>query len=150
MSQYQYELQAKVKAYLRKAWEINVQIEHYQSEIRRLKYLRDSIVKPLTDGGRSNLPGDPTGNIAIMIQEKTAKLMDKLVDLENQRDDIETYILVSDLTPRHKEVLLKRYVELKSWDKICKEMIYSENHPKKLHAQAINFLAEDWRKDKGI
>ena len=136
----------EVKKYLKQAYDIYIQTVHFQDEIRRLKYMRDSIVKPLSDGGRGNLPGDPTGNIAVIIQEKTAKLMDELVHLENLRDDIETFILVSDLDARHKQVLLKRYIELKPWTKITQEMIYSEKHPQKLHGEALEKLATQWRK----
>lgn len=137
----------EVKHYLNAAYKIWIETEHYQNEIKRLKYMRDAIVKPMSDGGRGNTPGDPTGNIAVTIQEKTARLMDQLVNLENQRDDLETYILVSDLNDWQKQVLLKRYIEMKSWAKIAHEMAYSEKHPYKLHNEAIEILAKKWRRD---
>lgn len=136
----------KVMTYLQTAFRINQRIKHYQEELKQLQYMADSIVKPLTDGGRSSEPGDPTGTIAITITERKEKLMDELVNLNNQKDDLETYILVAGLETNEETVLLKRYVELKSWEVIAKEMYYSTKHPLKIRNEAVHKLARKWER----
>lgn len=134
-----------VKRYLLSVYRIDTMTEHLQQELKHLEYMAENIVKPLSDGGRGNLPGHPTEEIAIKISEKKARLLDQLVNLENQRDDIETYILTAGLQPIFERVLLKRYIELKTWEKVAREMHYSQKYIEKLHGIALRILAKKWR-----
>lgn len=145
MDKYAYQ---KVLLYLQSAFRINRRIDHYQEELKQLEYMADSIVKPLKDGGRSSEPGDPTGTIAITISERKEKILDELVNLNNQKDDLENYIFVAGLEVNEETVLLKRYVELKPWEDIAKEMYYSSKHPLKIRNEAVHKLAKKWETKK--
>lgn len=137
-----------VKRYLLSVYRIDTMTEHLHQELKHLEYMAEAIVKPITDGGRGNLPRQPTEEIAIKISEKKAKLLDQLVNLENQRDDVETYIITAGLQPLLERILLKRYIELKSWEKVAKEVHYSQKYIEKLHGIALRLLAKKWRGER--
>ena len=62
------------------------------------------------------------------------------------KQDIRDRIMMYTETPRHEEVLLRRYVEFQRWEDIAEEMAYDAKHIFKLRRQGIEQIAENRRK----
>lgn len=88
------------------------------------------------------------------------ELADRLYKLERARDKLELCekrkqkIRIQIMTcianlenPNHREVLLKRYIDLKIYTEIAKEMEYSLQNIYKLHKDAIEQMTEVLRKN---
>lgn len=90
------------------------------------------------------LTGMPFANERVSPVEKKVELLDKLSSILEQRKnealerqiDIETYIsTIQDTAGRN--ILHKRYIELKSWNKIMREMYMSERSVFRKHKEMI-------------
>lgn len=90
------------------------------------------------------LTGMPFANERVSPVEKKVELLDKLSSILEQRKnealerqiEIETYIsTIQDTAGRN--ILHKRYIELKSWNKIMREMYMSERSVFRKHKEMI-------------
>ena len=138
----------KTVEWLNRALKLNTEMEHLKREIRRLELEASSIVSPPGHGGRSSLPSDKVGRAAAKIADEQRRLGSMMIRILELKQDIRERIMMYTETPRHEEVLLRRYVEFQRWEDIAEEMAYDAHHIFKLRRQGIEQITE--HKGRGL
>lgn len=138
----------KTVEWLNRALKLNTEMEHLKREIRRLELEASSIVSPPGHGGRSSLPSDKVGRAAAKIADEQRRLGSMMIRILELKQDIRDRIMMYTETPRHEEVLLRRYVEFQRWEDIAEEMAYDAKHIFKLRRQGIEQITE--HKGRGL
>lgn len=138
----------KTVEWLNRALKLNTEMEHLKREIRRLEMEASSIVSPPGHGGRSSLPSDKVGRAAAKIADEQRRLGSMMIRILELKQDIRNRIMMYTETPRHEEVLLRRYVEFQRWEDIAEEMAYDAKHIFKLRRQGIEQITE--HKGRGL
>lgn len=138
----------KTVEWLNRALKLNTEMEHLKREIRRLELEASSIVSPPGHGGRSSLPSDKVGRAATKIADEQRRLGSMMIRILELKQDIRDRIMMYTETPRHEEVLLRRYVEFQRWEDIAEEMAYDAKHIFKLRRQGIEQITE--HKGRGL
>lgn len=138
----------KTVEWLNRALKLNTEMEHLKREIRRLELEASSIVSPPGHGGRSSLPSDKVGRAAAKIADEQRRLGSMMIRILELKQDIRNRIMMYTETPRHEEVLLRRYVEFQRWEDIAEEMAYDAKHIFKLRRQGIEQITE--HKGRGL
>ena len=138
----------KTEEWLNRALKLNTEMEHLKREIRRLELEASSIVSPPGHGGRSSLPSDKVGRAAAKIADEQRRLGSMMIRILELKQDIRDRIMMYTETPRHEEVLLRRYVEFQRWEDIAEEMAYDAKHIFKLRRQGIEQITE--HKGRGL
>lgn len=138
----------KTVEWLNRALKLNTEMEHLKREIRRLELEASSIVSPPGHGGRSSLPSDKVGRAAAKIADEQRRLGSMMIRILELKQDIRERIMMYTETPRHEEVLLRRYVEFQRWEDIAEEMAYDAKHIFKLRRQGIEQITE--HKGRGL
>ena len=138
----------KTVEWLNRALKLNTEMEHLKREIRRLELEASSIVSPPGHGGRSSLPSDKVGRAAAKIADEQRRLGSMMIRILELKQDIRERIMMYTETPRHEEVLLRRYVEFQRWEDIAEEMAYDAHHIFKLRRQGIEQISE--HKGRGL
>ena len=137
----------KTVEWLNRALKLNTEMEHLKREIRRLELEASSIVSPPGHGGRSSLPSDKVGRAAAKIADEQRRLGSMMIRILELKQDIRNRIMMYTETPRHEEVLLRRYVEFQRWEDIAEEMAYDAKHIFKLRRQGIEQITENKGKE---
>lgn len=134
----------KAKAYLLKVKKLNILIKQKQSELDNLTLVKtidysDVRVQQSTD-----------------YEESVLKLLKKVNSLEHSiNDDLFIYIKERDLIvrqiqslgdSRYVDVLYKRYIEFKRYEKIADEMFYDFVYVKGLHKKALESFEKKYKK----
>lgn len=124
--------------YLNQVRQINAQMRIIQSQI--------SNIVELSGLSYDKIPTQPNGD------SKVAKLAMRRVELldkyERKRDELikARYEVVDKILtlkgPYQQEVLFKRYVELKRWNRIAREMNLSERMVFNVHREALQIISE--------
>ena len=148
MSMIDLEEYQKTVEWLNRALKLNTEMEHLKREIRRLELEASSIVSPPGHGGRSSLPSDKVGRAAAKIADEQRRLGSMMIRILELKQDIRERIMMYTETPRHEEVLLRRYVEFQRWEDIAEEMAYDAHHIFKLRRQGIEQISE--HKGRGL
>ena len=148
MSMIDLEEYQKTVEWLNRALKLNTEMEHLKREIRRLELEASSIVSPPGHGGRSSLPSDKVGRAAAKIADEQRRLGSMMIRILELKQDIRNRIMMYTETPRHEEVLLRRYVEFQRWEDIAEEMAYDAKHIFKLRRQGIEQITE--HKGRGL
>lgn len=128
--------------WLERALKLHTETQHLRREIRRLELEATSIVTPPGNGGRSSLPADKVGRAAARIADETAKLAAMLAEIRQRKHEIRETIMRYTETPRHEEVLLRRYVEFQRWEDIAEAMTYEDKYVYRLRREAVEQIAE--------
>ena len=112
---------------------IKQKMDHLEDMRRMRTYLRGACI-----GG-----GSKSGNMS----DGFSKMSDKLIDLERTlNQEIEVYLLMKNeeinriqslSKPEYMDVLYKRYVEYKTFERIAYEMNYALNYVFKLHGNGV-------------
>lgn len=127
------------KEYLRQIRRIDIHIDHLLKERDELERAQTFLRSPQIDGDRvqTSPSGDPPWMGYIIkwdaLTERIGEEWDRLIDLK-MRILTELHAL-DDM--RYITILVKRYVEFKSWRKIAYEMNYSIDHVFRLHGEAL-------------
>lgn len=126
------------KEYLRQLRVIERQLKELLKERDELERAQTYLRSPRMDGDwvQTSPTGDPPWmEYIIRMDELTLKIAAKFVELMEKKDVINDHI--NSLDPRYAELLYKRYVEGKRFDKIAREMGYSIDHVLHLHGEAL-------------
>ena len=121
------------KEYLSGAWKIKLRIE---SMTEVLAFLRSAAT--YTTSQYSDTPGSATRNV-----HKNEDAIVRLMDFEErvrreQRKLNEVLILIANIAdPTEQAVIVKRYVERKTWGDIASEIYVSEKTARNIHATAL-------------
>ena len=122
----------------------------YKRIYRKIQSLQDqkaSLMESMRSAKAMEYSDMPKGHKQTDLSDYIVKL-DKLIaeidkkkqELEYKRLDIERCIVdLNDGT--ESDVLRKRYIELKSWVKICHEIGYERSHINRIHGHALKNLA---------
>lgn len=112
---------------------IKQKMDHLEDMRRMRTYLRGACI-----GG-----GSKSGNMS----DGFSKMSDKMIDLERTlNQEIEAYLLMKNeeinriqslSKPEYMDVLYKRYVEYKTFERIAYEMNYALNYVFKLHGNGV-------------
>jgi len=127
------------KEYLRQIRRIDVHLDHLLKERDELERAQTYLRSPQIDGDRvqTSPSGDPPWMGYILkwekLTEKIGAKWDELIELK-MRILTELHELDDN---RYVAILVKRYVEFKSWHKIAYEMNYSIDHVFRLHGEAL-------------
>ena len=130
------------KQYLSQLKKIDIQISQLMREKEFLEgQLVNTSIAPKEIQVMSSLPSDPMADRVARIVDIDRELdqkVDRLIDLRTtiveQIQTLEDALQV--------QVLYARYVELKKWDAITKELHYSYDHLNKVHRKALIAFAE--------
>lgn len=125
----------KPKDYLNRAHEARMQIKQKLDEIETLR----SMAEKITAGFDPTAGGSPNAR-------KMENAVMKLVELQEAfAEDIERYAkverevieLIDKTGPQYSELLFKRYIKRKTFDRIAKEMHYTRQWVTVLHGRAL-------------
>ena len=126
----------KAKEYLMQVVRADRMIDNKLHEIEELRRMAISVTSVLKDdvvsGGGT---GDKVGTIVSKIVDMEYELdreIDKLVDLKR-----EVMSVIDQLEPTKCEILYKRYLQKKTWEKIAVETGFSYVWVCKLHGRAL-------------
>ena len=127
----------KAKEYLMQVVRADRMIDNKLHEIEELRRMAISVTSVLKDdsvrGGGDN--GDKVGTMVSKIIDMEYELdreIDKLVDLKR-----EVMSVIDQLEPTKCEILYKRYLQKKTWEKIAVETGFSYVWVCKLHGRAL-------------
>lgn len=125
-----------VKAYLRKARELDTLVHTKLSEIDRLRELAECLSSPRMGERVSSGKGNTS-----------MQTVDKIVDLQTEIDEeiAELVSLIGEIhakielleNPIEKAVLTERYINVKSWEEIAEIIGYSDRNTRYLHGRAL-------------
>ncbi len=144
----------KTEKWLTRAYKAQVEIDHLMRELNRLRDESVQIVSPPGQGGRSSMPSDKVGRAASRLADEYERLREMLNRAKDAKWEIRETIMEYTETPRHEEVLLRRYVEFQSWEEIASEMHYDWKYVYALRREGIEQIIENkgqgLRKNKPI
>lgn len=127
------------KEYLRQLRRLDRQLELLFREREELERAQTFLRSPQIEGDRvqTSPSGDPPWmGYLIKWEEMTNRIGEKWNELIEQKKVIVSQI--NDLTDsRYIDLLTKRYVEYKSFEKIAVEMNYTYDHVRRLHGWAL-------------
>ena len=127
------------KEYLRQIRRIDIHLNHLLKERDELERAQTFLRSPQIDGDRvqTSPSGDPPWmGYLIKWEELTNQIGEEWDRLIDKRQAIVAQI--STLTDsRYIDLLIKRYVEYKSFEKIAVEMNYTYDHVRRLHGWAL-------------
>lgn len=92
-----------------------------------------------TGGGPTGYAGDGK-SVSVKLMDLRARLATSLIKRETELQAAEE--IIDQLPQEQKDIILMRYRDGWSWNKIIREMHYSDRHTFRLHEQAITTLTE--------
>lgn len=132
----------KVLDYLRTGFDIGKRSEALWIEKNRLKDMLGNIVKPLTSEGHSSGQiSDSTGELAVKLEEKERRIDQQLIELEDKRDELLSFIVEETEDAMDALILQLRFVECKKWEQIEEDTFFSEKYPSRRCHRAILRIA---------
>lgn len=124
------------KQYLRRYRHANDMIFIIEQELKKLREQMDSLTIDLDGMPRGTAVSDKTGELATQLADYEEKLIDARSNAWSIRMDVVNTIgKLTDST--YSQLLYKRYIELKTWERIAAELNYSYMHITRLHGYAL-------------
>ena len=123
-------------------WELKSEMEDLQS---RLSEVIDALkhLTPTLDGlPKSKTVEDRIGRLITAKLDMEEKLKELQAEMEMTAALITAEIAMSPLKKTEREVLKRRYVDLKNWASIARELRYSEMNCYTLHRQALKKIGQ--------
>lgn len=126
---------------IRRMWELKKEVEDLKM---RLSEICDALkhLTPTLDGlPKSKTIDDRVGKF-IALKIDTESRIEKLqAEMEMTAAEITAEIAMSPLKHTEREIMRRRYVDLKNWQIIAQELCYSEMHCYTLHRQALKKMS---------
>lgn len=129
-----------VKAYFRKARELDTLVHTKLNEIDRLRELAECLSSPKL-GERVTSSKDNTSmqtvdkivDLQAEVDKEMAVLVDLIAEMHTKIEQLEN--------PTERAVLTERYINVKSWEEIAEIINYSERNTKYIHGRALKNFA---------
>ena len=132
----------RVLAKLRRGFDIGREIDALMVEKERLVEMLGNIVKPLkAEGGHGSQISDSTGDLAVKLADRERKLDEKILQKEDERTELLTYIITECDNPTDALILQLRFVNCMRWEEIERRTYFSEKYPQKRCRKAITNIA---------
>lgn len=129
-----------VKAYLRKARELDTLVHTKLSEIDRLRELAECLSSPKLGERVTSSKGNTSMQTVDKIVDLQAEIDKEIAELVELITEIHAKIeQLSDTT--EKAVLTERYINGRSWEEIAEIINYSERNTKYIHGRALKNFA---------
>jgi len=131
------------KEYLSQAWQLKMRIESMTEILEFMKSSAEHITPSLTD-----MPKAATRNIH-RIEDAIVRFMDYEECIQTERDKLTevTRTITGIGDPTAQAVIVKRYIERKTWLEIAADIYASERHARRVHESALaeieGFLKSD-------
>lgn len=107
-----------------------------EQELKKLREQMDSLTIDLDGMPRGTAVSDKTGELATQLADYEEKLIDARSNAWSIRMNVVNTIgKLTDST--YSQLLYKRYIELKTWERIAAELNYSYMHITRLHGYAL-------------
>lgn len=125
-----------VKAYLRKARELDTLVHTKLNEIDRLRELAECLSSPKlgervtsSKGNTSMQTVDKIVDLQAEVDKEIAVLVDLIAEIHTKIEQLEN--------PTERAVLTERYINVKSWEEIAEIIGYSDRNIRYLHGRAL-------------
>lgn len=97
-------------------------------------------IQQLSDMPKGSLSDRDLSDIMVRIEQLQEKIDDRIVTSIKIQLEIEEYIVRNIDDPIEAAIIRKRYIELKHWSLIAREMKYSVSHAKNVRTKCIKKL----------
>lgn len=125
-----------VKAYLRKARELDTLVHTKLSEIDRLRELAECLSSPRMGEKVSSNKGNTSMQTVDKIVDLQAEIRKEIAELVSLIGEIHAKIELLE-NPTEKAVLTERYINVKSWEEIAEIIGCSDRNTRYLHGRAL-------------